>query len=153
MAYADLDDVQGLIAKWTVGTTTTPTMTQATAIINDVSFEIDAALSANGIAVPVTTPAWFVSWLSLANQYGAAAAILKSMFPGATGPDETPAYAFWESRYQKALKGIKDGSLIPPGLATNEATVAASTYFTRNPDTEEDLGDIAEPFFKRSTVL
>ncbi|KKL13739.1 hypothetical protein LCGC14_2522730, partial [marine sediment metagenome] len=143
MAYADLDDVQGLIAKWPIGTTTTPTMTQATAIINDVSFEIDAALSANGIAVPVTTPAWFVSWLSLANQYGAAAAILKSMFPGATGPDETPAYAFWESRYQKALKGIKDGSLIPPGQA-NEATVAPSTYLTRNPDTEEDLGDIAE---------
>lgn len=153
MAYADLDDVQGLIAKWPVGTTTTPTIDQATAIIGDVSYEIDAALSANGIAVPITTPAWFTGWLSLANQYGAAAAILKSMFPGQSGPDETPAYAFWESRYQKALKGIKDGSLIPPGLATNEATVAPSTYLTRNPDTEEDLGDIAEPFFKRSTVL
>ena len=155
MPYAELSDVQALLAKFTVGGTTKPTVTQATAIIRDVSAEIDAALAGAGFAVPVTAPAWFVNYLGLVNQYGAAAAILKSMFPEAAGATEqTPAvYAFWESRYQKALKALRDGSAIPPGLAAGSAQVTPSTYFTRNPDEEEDLGVIAEPFFKRSTVF
>ena len=153
MPYAELSDVQALLAKFTVGGTTKPTITQATAMISDVSLEVDAALAGAGFAVPVTTPTWFVNYLGLINQYGAAAAILKSMFSDSSGPDETPAYAFWESRYQKALKALRDGSAIPPGLAAGSAQVTPSTYFTRNPDEEEDLGDIAEPFFKRSTVF
>ena len=62
-------------------------------------------------------------------------------------------YQFWESRYQRALKALRDGSAIPAGLAASSAQVMPSTYFTRNPDEEEALGDIAEPFFKRSTVF
>ena len=153
MAYAVLADIQALIAKFTVGTATTPTTTQAGAIISDVQDEIDTMLAANGVAVPVTAPAHFVSALGLVNQYGAAAAILKSMFLDAVGAGETPAYAFWEERYRRGLASIKDGSMIPPDVLFNEASVAPSTYFTRNPDTEEDLGTIAEPFFKRSTVF
>jgi hypothetical protein len=155
MAYAVLADIQALIAKFTIGATTKPTSTQATAIIDDVSAEVDAALAGAGFAVPVTTPTWFVNYLGLVNQYGAASAILKAMFPEAAGATEqNPAvYAFWESRYQRALKALRDGSAIPPGLAAGAAQVTPSTYFTRNPDEEEDLGDIAEPFFKRNTVF
>ncbi len=153
MPYAELSDVQALLAKFSIGGTTKPTVTQATAIIRDVSAEVDAALAGAGFAVPVTAPAWFVNYLGLVNQYGAASAILKAMFPDVSGPDETPAYAFWESRYQKALAALRNGSAIPPGLAAGSAQVTPSTYFTRNPDEEEDLGEIAEPFFKRSTVF
>src|SRR3990170_7005507 len=152
MAYAVRADVQALLPKFTLGAATKPTSTQATAIINDVSAEIDAALAGAGFAVPVTTPSWFVNYLGLVNQYGAAAAILKAMFPEAAGAsDQTPAiYAFWEARYQRALKSLRDGSAIPPGLAAGSAQGTPSAHFTRNPDEEEDLGDIAEPFFKRS---
>jgi len=155
MAYAVIADVQALLPKFTLGAATKPTSTQATAIINDVSVEIDAALAGAGYAVPVTAPSWFVDYLGLVNQYGAAAAILKAMFPEAAGSADTvPAiYQFWESRYQRALKALRDGSAIPAGLAASSAQVTPSTYFTRNPDEEEDLGDIAEPFFKRSTVF
>ena len=155
MAYAVIADVQALFPKFTLGAATKPTTTQATAIINDVSVEIDAALAGAGYAVPVTAPSWFGDYLGLVNQYGAAAAILKAMFPEAAGSaDTTPAiYQFWESRYQRALKALRDGSAIPAGLAASSAQVMPSTYFTRNPDEEEDLGDIAEPFFKRSTVF
>ena len=155
MAYAVIADVQALLPKFTLGAATKPTSTQATAIINDVSVEIDAALAGAGYAVPVTTPTWFVDYLGLVNQYGAAAAILKAMFPeAAAASDDTIAiYTFWEARYQKALKSLRDGSTIPAGLAAGSAQVKPSTYFTRNPDEEEDLGDIAEPFFKRGTVF
>src|SRR3989304_5814371 len=97
MAYAVIADVQALLPKFTLGAATKPTATQATAIINDVSVEIDAALAGAGYAVPVTAPSWFVDYLGLVNQYGAAAAILKAMFPEAAGgTDQTPAVdAFW----------------------------------------------------------
>src|SRR3989304_1481780 len=155
MAYAVLTDTQALIAKFPISDTTKPTDTQATAIINDVSLEIDATLAGGGYAVPVTSPSWFVDYLGLVNQYGAAAAILKAMFPeAAAASDDTIAIStFWEARYQKALKSLRDGSTIPAGLAAGSAQVKPSTYFTRNPDEEEDLGDIAEPFFKRGTVF
>src|SRR3990167_5577380 len=112
MAYAVLTDVQALIAKFPISTTTKPTDTQATAIINDVSVEIDATLAGGGYTVPVTSPLWFVDYLGLVNQYGAAAAILKAMFPEAAGAtDQNPSiYAFWESRYQRAMKALRDGS-------------------------------------------
>src|SRR3972149_715127 len=105
MAYAVIADVQALFPKFPVGAATKPTTTQATAIINDVSAEIDSALAGAGYAVPVASPSWFVDYLGLVNQYGAAAAILKAMFPDAAGAtDQNPSiYAFWESRYQRAM--------------------------------------------------
>src|SRR3972149_6822303 len=135
MAYATLPDTQALLPKFTLGAATKPTSTQATAIINDVSVEIDAALAGAGYAVPVTTPSWFVDYLGLVNQYGAAAAILKAMFPEPAGTADTmPAiYAFWESRYQRAMTALRDGSAIPAGLAASSAPGTPATHFTRNP--------------------
>lgn len=152
MAYAVIADVQGLMAQHTLTATSKPTLTQATAITNDTSDEIDARLAAVGVVTPVTTPASFLRALALLNAYGAAAAILKSMFPDAVGPGDTPAYAFWEKRYQDGLDAISagaDGGVIPPAVPDSLEAVRPSTYFTRNPDEEEFLGDIAEPMFKK----
>ena len=150
MAYTTLTNVKGLMAKFSVGVSTTPTEAQATTIIDAIAWEIDAALVGVGYTLPCEGPAWFVSWLGMLTAYGAAAAILKSMFPDATGPGESPAYAFWESRYQEGLKGIRDGTIVIPDAVRG---LSPSTYFTRNPDAEEDLGIIAEPFFKRGKVF
>src|SRR4030067_1728551 len=123
MAYAVLAAVRAFSRKFTLGAATKPTSTQATAIINDVSAEIDAALAGAGYAVPVTAPSWFVDYLGLVNQYGAAAAILKAMFPEAAGSADTvPAiYQFWESRYQRAMKALRDGSAPQPRAAARRA--------------------------------
>ncbi len=153
MAYATLDEVRALMAQFTIGATSTPSVTQAQAIVDETSDEIDMRLSAAGVAIPATAPAGFLSFLGRLNAYGATAAILKSMFPGATGAAETPAYAFWEKRYLAGIKAIVDGTAIPPDAPTGSGTVNPSTYFTRNPDAEEDLGDIAEPRFKVSKVF
>ena len=150
MPYALFQDLQDMIAKYSVSAATRPDTTQATAIIADISNEIDVALSAAGVAVPVTTPTFFLDWLGRLNAYGAAAAVLKSMFPDAVGPGDTPAYAFWDNWYQRGLDGIRDGSLIPGSVVTGGAGanfVLPSTYLTRNPDENEDIGVIAEPIF------
>ena len=155
MTYADAADVNRLIAKFPPGAATAPTETQATELITEIDNEVNVALSSVGVTVPVTTPAYFLDWLGLVVAYGAAAAILKSMFPQSAGTsDANPSiYAFWERRYRDALKQIRSGDAIPDEITAGGLYAAPSTYFTRNPDEEEDLGDIAEPFFKRSTMF
>jgi hypothetical protein len=148
MAYAAIADVQRLIAQWPLSNTSTPTTAQATAITDDTAAEIDARLASVGVTVPVTAPASFLRALALLNGYGAAAAILKSMLPGATGPDETPAYAFWEKRYQDGLAALISGDgTIPPDVIGSSSSVLPSTYLTENPDTELRIGRNAEPMF------
>lgn len=147
MAYATVPDVERLMAQFVIGSSTKPTETQVETIIADTEQEINAILAGRRITVPVTQPTEFVGWLKLLVSYGATAAVLKSMFPSAAGPGETPAYAFWESRYKAGLKGLSDGTLLPAEYQTG---IKPNTYFTRNPSSEESLGDIAEPWFKRS---
>ncbi len=153
MAYATITQLQGLLAKFTLSTTTTPTTAQATEILSQVSQEVDVALASKGVAPPVASPSYFVDWLEHVNCYGAAAQVLKSAFPGSRGQAEEPAYAYWQKLYDQSMKGIKDGSMLPPGLTANDSYVAPSTYFTRNQDEEEDLGDISEPLFKTGMVF
>jgi len=150
MVYGTATDVQDLMAQFTIGATSTPTATQVGTILIDISNEIDVTLDGAGVAVPVSSPTHFVDWLGRLNAYGTASAVLKSMFPGTVGLDETPAYAFWEARYQAGLKGIIDRSMVPSTAVLNGDAPQPSTYFTRNPDTEETLGDIAEPMFLAS---
>lgn len=151
MSYAVIADLQDLIAQFPISVSSTPTTPQATTILTDISNEIDTRLSGRGILVPVTTPTSFVRALALLNAYGSAAAVLKSMFPGAVGPGETPAYAFWEKRYQDGLANIVE--LIPVDAVVNAAWIEPSTYLTRNPNVEESLGDIAEPLFSMAKVF
>lgn len=148
MPYASIEDVKGAMAKWTLDANSKPTENEAISMIRDVSLEIDAVLGGIGLATPATAPPEFVVSLKLLNQYGATARILRSMFPDAAGPGETPAYAFWERNYDDGIKALKKGEGIPSGVATTASLVKPQTYLTRNPDKEETLGDIAEPFFK-----
>ena len=152
MSYCQLSDVSSLIARFGVNVSSTPTSTQAQAINNDVGYELDVAIEGAGFLTPITDVKF--GWYLLAlNAYGSAAAILKSMFPDAKGPGETPAYAFWEARYQLGLKGVKDGTLIPPGLPRNARFVAPVTYLTLNPDQDSSLGANADPTFTVSKVF
>jgi len=154
MAYADLNEVVDLLGNFQLTGTSSPSESQATALTDQVGAEIDSALSGAGVTVPVTAPEHFVSALRLLNSAGAAALILRIMFPDATGAAETPAYAFWAKWYQDGLARLRDGTGIPDDvIGATSGYVAPSTYFTNNPDEEVDLGDIAEPFFSRSKVF
>jgi len=155
MAYAELSDVQALMAKLPLTDSTTPTSAQATTLIGQVSAEIDSVIAAAGYAVPVTSPGWFVTALKLLNAEGAASRILRAMFPQSrAATDGSPSeYALYARNYADGLRRLQGGNGIPPDAVTNSGSIGPSTYFTRNPMQEEDLGDISEPTFKRSQVL
>lgn len=156
MSYATNGEVQGAIAKFTVGAATKPTTTQMTTMISEVEGFIDSVLSARGITTPITAPSQFVSALQGIAVAGTAARVLKSMFPDAVGAGETPAYAYWQKLFDDGIKALVDGSLIPDDpLVVGSASgyVAPSTYFTNNPDEEAEIGVIAEPFFTRGKVF
>jgi len=151
MAYATRSDVEGLIAQFNVNASTKPNAIQIDTIIAGVSNEIDVYLGPY-VTVPVTTPDYFYGWLKQLNAYGAAAQVLKSMFPATVGAGEIPAWGFWKSLYDAGIKSIKDGDILPSEIQTGSARIRPSTYFTRNPTEEEDLG-FAEPFFKSGKIF
>jgi len=147
MAYADTDDVNGVLGAQAATASTAVTLTQLGVIITGISSQMDTVLKAAGVAsVPVSsgTDSTFATYLVAVNTWGAAAEYLKGVFPEATGPGENPAFAFWDRKYQGALKAWRDGDDIPVGLLGGSADPDPSTYFTRNPQQEETLGDLTE---------
>ena len=145
--YTDATKVAGLISQFAIDGSSSPTTTELDAIMEDVAGELNTCMAAQGLAVPVTTPDYFLDWLEGLASAGAAARALKSMFPGATGPAETPAYSFWHRIYDNGLKMIKSGDAIPPD-AVSTGVIAPSTYGTKHPVTNADVGENAEPMFK-----
>lgn len=137
MAYATTDNVQGRIARHVLSGSTPVTTTQVGVFIEDIDAEINGVLIKLGYTVPVSTPAWFMTRLRSLSSDGAAAITLKSLFPEATGPGGSPAYAFYDKRYRDGLKMLLDGA---HPKAAGAAT--AATYLTENPDEEATLGDI-----------
>ena len=150
MAYCTTTDVNAILGVHPATSSTTPTLTQLGLMIDDISAQMDAYLKGAGIAsVPVTSSqdSTVAAFLIGVNKWGAAASFLKGMFPEATGPGENPAFAFWEKRYNNVLDGWldKDGPKgIPANLLGGAGDANPSTYFTRNPDQEETLGDLLE---------
>lgn len=154
MPYATLDLVQSLIASYKIGTNSSVTPAQVNTMIAAVSSEIDAVLGGAGVTTPVTTPVGFVSHLSLLNAYGTAAMVLKSAYPEASMAGSAPAYLFWETRYQNGLKALRAGQDIPDEGGTTSTDILPSSYFTRNPDEEEDLGYLeGASLFSRGRVF
>lgn len=154
MPYTTRASVEGLIAQVAINSSAKPTPTQVDDIIAGVSSEIDTYLSTRVHILPVVAPDYFVAWLKTLNNYGAAAQILKSAFPSTVGAGEIPAWGFWKSLYDSGIKAILSGDVIPASVEVGATDrIQPATYFTRNPNAEESLGDIAEPWFKRSKVF
>tara|TARA_Y100000310_G_scaffold94659_1_gene92412 strand:- start:466 stop:939 length:474 start_codon:yes stop_codon:yes gene_type:complete len=147
MAYASTSDVNRVLGPHEATATTAVTLTDLGNIIDGISAQIDSVLKGAGVGtVPVTSSAdsTFATFLIAVNIWGAAGEYLKGLFPEATGPGESPAFAFWQKKYTDTLKAWREGKDLPSGLTGGSNDQAPSTYFTRNPDEEELLGDLAE---------
>jgi len=153
MTYATTAEVQGKFPKFPLSSGTTPTQTQADTMQAEVYAELNVVLAAQGITIPYATDATavgdaFADWLQGVEAHGSAARILKAMFPGATGPDEEAAWSFHQSIYDKALKGLKDGSLVPPGIGASGSKAEPVSYPMRHPETEPSDGTIGTARFR-----
>jgi len=121
---------------------TVPSLVEAEAIHDGVSAEIDAAMAGAGFTVPITEPPALVSWLAAIESWGTTAELLKVRFQDASGPGSEASWAFFERRYQDAMKRLWAGDMLDEVAG---ASVAPASWYTRNPDGEEDLGDGVDP--------
>lgn len=153
MAYATTTDVNAVLGDHAAASDTIPTITQLGLMIDGISSQIDTILKSQGVSsVPVSssTDSTFATYLVEVNKWGAAAEFLKGMFPEATGPGENPAFAFWQKKYDDVLKMWTDAGItspsqgIPTDLLGGPGDADPSSYFTRNPNEEEILGDLQE---------
>jgi len=120
MSYCTTTDVQTLNPTRTYGAATTPTITQVQAYVDQIAGEIDTVLQGRGLAVPITTPAVFVTFLKQLNAVGAAAMAERAMFPEAQGMmGGTAASAMHWKQYTDGLKWLREGNL--PTGTTAEA--------------------------------
>ena len=147
MAYTTTALVNDILGPHQATSSTVPTVTELGAIIDGVASQVDVVLKSAGVAtVPVTgsMDSTFFTFLAEVNKWGAAAEFLKAIFPEATGPGESTAFGFWQKKYDDTLKAWRDGKDIPAGLLGGSNDVSPSSYFTRNLNDEEVLGDLAE---------
>lgn len=145
--YSSTTLVNEVLGPHATTATTTPTTAQLSNMIDGINAQIDSVLLGAGVSsVPVTSShnASFAAFLIEVEKWGSAAESLKAMFPEATGPGETPAFGFWQKKYDDTLKAWRDGKDIPSTLLGGANDPSPSTYFTRNPGTEEVLGDLME---------
>jgi hypothetical protein len=121
-----------------------PTLTQAGEMQAGVSAEIDMAIAPHVASTPVASPSGLVTYLGAVEAWGTAAEILKAKFQSGGGPDAEKAWAFFEGRYQKALTRLAEGAGVDSSAGDQ---LLPESYYTRNPDIHEEIGDIAEPVF------
>lgn len=111
-SYTTLDRVQARLPRLPAFTAaTTVTADQVADLIDQHEAEIETALSFIGYATPVTSPSSLVVWLTKIATEGVAAAVLKSWYQDATGPNSESQWSVMEKRYQAALQRIWDGKL------------------------------------------
>lgn len=146
--YTDVDKVNRILGPHAVSDTTPVTRESAELLVKAVQSEIDTELAMLGVtsALPFATVSPFRTYLGAIASWGVAAQILKASFPEATGPGESPAYAYWEKKYQEALEEVteEDAIKVLIGLgATTYLSAQASGYFTRYGDDEAVVGNLA----------
>lgn len=142
MSYCVLADVQALNPTRTYSATTTPNTTQVQGFINDIAGEIETVLQGRGLAVPVTVPAAFLTFLKQLNAIGAAAMTERAMFPEAQGMlGGTSAGALHWKQYQDGLKFLREGTL-PTGAASDSgAGNLPFSFFSENVGQETEPTD------------
>lgn len=146
MAYADTTSTNRVLGSNAATSVTVPTLVDLANIITGIAGQIDSVLKGAGVAtVPFTSDvdSEFHAFLIAVNVWGAAAEFLKGMYSEATGPGESPAFAFWQKKYDATLKAWREGKDLPAGILSGANDTSPSSYFTRNPEEEETLGELA----------
>ena len=147
MPYTTTALVNDVLGPHASTSSTTPTTTELSAMIDGIASQVDTVLKGAGVAtVPITNSldSTFFTFLAEVNKWGAAAEFLNAMFPEATGLGDSGAGGRWQKKYDDTIKAWREGKDLPSDLLGGSNDVSPSTYFTRNPNTEETLGDLSQ---------
>lgn len=143
MPYCDTDDIVTRAARHPAPTSTSAlTSIRLQDIIDGVAFDIDTKLLGCGFTAPVTSPAAMVAYLRALNTWGAVAEYLKARFVDQGGPNSESSWSFYEKRYTAGMDGLCARA---EGILGAGTAITGASYWTRNPDDDEDLGANAEP--------
>jgi hypothetical protein len=142
MPYSTNIQVNRNLGPHTVSIDTIVTVAEVDALRTETAAQIDAVLASLNVTLPITPGHALLAYLGAVESWGVTAQALKMMFPEAVGPGESPAWAFWQKKYDDALLMLRDGVGVYQDLSDIEEMVASS-YFTNNPETEAELGQLA----------
>ena len=105
-----------------IGTNTSPlALGEVGSMIAEISAELDAAAAGAGYGVPIPTGATMAwSQMQRYTKQGAAAQVLKTIFPNLGGPGGKANLAddYWAA-YQAALKAIRKGEIVFVGAGAD----------------------------------
>ena len=147
MPYTTTTLTNDILGPHEATSSTVPTVTELGTMIDGVASHIDTVLLGAGISVvPVLSShnSTFFTLLAEVNKWGAAAEFLNAMFPEASGLGDSGAGGRWQKKFDTIIKAWMEGKSIPSSLLGGSNDVSPSSYFTRNPDVEEVLGDLAQ---------
>ena len=134
-SYADV----GLLLNKTFNDTTTPTDTQVTSIITQITKEIDAVLKVAGISAQPTDTN-ILGLLQKHCSFGAAGITGISYFRNASGISGSNAEWYY-SKYEEFLKEVKENPDIL-GISAGSETISVSNPVLDGTITETELKDI-----------
>lgn len=135
MSYCSLSDVQGYLSNVTIGPSSKPSDTQVGQYIIDRAAQIDSALKARGLTVPIASPPEFVAELRVLNARGAASDALYQTFPAFSemGTTQESVYASQlHDDFEARLAELGEGVNLPVGLAITEMDLAPHSFITDN---------------------
>lgn len=144
MAHTTKENVNVLLGPHAVSSSTSVTLDDLENIVDNINAEVNLRAGAAGFSTDESDSTNIGKYLKSVVQWGAAASALKGLFPEATGPGTNPAFAFWEDRYQKALAYFDKLAFEEDVAVSTDDPPLPSTYFTRNRNQDEELGDLVE---------
>jgi hypothetical protein len=109
MAYATIDDVRALAPQFVMSTTTRPSEAQVIAYLDDVTLEVEAALSNLGYVVPVASGPRALSMLRIIVAHGALSRAMYARSFGMGNPKDMGTDEV-EAKYQRWLKDLASPS-------------------------------------------
>lgn len=149
MAYADLAAVKAragaLSRAWTANST--PSNADITTFLDDVAAELDAYLTARGLAPPAPGSA-AANALRNVNAYGALVMALEATYPEGAGPaSASKEIDDARKQYDKAVEAIIAGKHPAVGLleATTASAPSASSLWSKEPGYGLPLGVPTQP--------
>jgi hypothetical protein len=124
----------------TIGDTTYPlNLGEVASICDEVSAELDGAVSAAGYTVPIGTAAPLaLSQMKRWTKFGAGAIVMETLLPnvGGVGGKSSPIADRWQTAYDNAIKAIEDGKFALPGVAKDSGETGRAlprSYTTSHP--------------------
>jgi len=163
--YCDINAVQREMGRYgpQVTNASVPSLSQVKDLMADVAAEIDGALSARGVSVPVEAPPnpvsvkpWIEGFLRRLNAMGTAGYALNQLYGHAIGPVSTDLGDKLIREYRAIIDKLTTGDTLLPGtivLAATGGALPRSLWTSGNPDTDlpEDIDPERGPTFTRVT--